>query len=122
MRKAKVTLRDPSTALGMSAVVDRAVFQTSVQDLGRTSFRQFGVSTSVALDPFALRVANLLVGNDDNAAGLEVTLGGFRLRFEDERTVAWCGAHFNVQAASQSLSAGRVAHLHSGDELHFGRA
>jgi antagonist of KipI len=106
----------------MNAIVARAGFLTSVQDLGRTGFRQFGVSTSGALDPFALRVANLLVGNDDNAAGLEVTLGGFRLRFEDERMVAWCGGDFDVQAGSQSLSAGHVTYLRSGDELNFGRA
>ena len=49
----------------MNAVVSRAGFLTSVQDLGRTGFRQFGVSTSGALDSFALRVANLLVGNDE---------------------------------------------------------
>ena len=46
-------------------IVTRAGFLTSVQDLGRTGFRQFGVSTSGALDSFALRVANLLVGNDE---------------------------------------------------------
>ena len=66
-------------------IVERAGFLTSVQDLGRTGFRQFGVSTSGALDSFALRVANLLVGNDEGAAGLEITLGGLQLRFDDER-------------------------------------
>jgi antagonist of KipI len=106
----------------MNAVVIRAGFQTSVQDLGRTGFRQFGVSTSGALDPFALRVANLLVGNDDDAAGLEITLGGLQLRFEDERFVAWCGGEFDVQIGSRALPAGHVAHLQSGDELKIGRA
>ena len=87
----------------MNALVIRAGFQTSVQDLGRTGFRQFGVSTSGALDSFALRVANLLVGNDENAAGLEITLGGLHLRFEDERFVAWCGGEFDVQIGSRAL-------------------
>ena len=106
----------------MNAVVTRAGFLTSVQDLGRTGFRQFGVSTSGALDPFALRVANLLVGNDEGAAGLEITLGGLQLRFEDERIVAWCGGEFDVQIGSRALPAGHVAHLQAGDELKFGRA
>lgn len=106
----------------MNAVVARAGFQTSVQDLGRTGFRQFGVSTSGALDPFALRVANVLVGNDEGAAGLEITLGGLRLRFADERSVAWCGGGFDVQIGSRPLPAGRVAHLQRGSELKFGRA
>ena len=106
----------------MNAVVTRAGFLTSVQDLGRTGFRQFGVSTSGALDSFGLRVANLLVGNDEGAAGLEITLGGLQLRFEDERIVAWCGGELDVQIGSQALPAGHVAHLQAGDELKFGRA
>ena len=122
MRNAKVPLRDPSTALGMTAFVERAGFLTSVQDLGRTGFREFGVSTSGALDSFALRVANLLVGNDAAAAGLEITLGGLQLRFEDERIVAWCGGEFDVRIGSQALPAGHVAHLRAGDELKVGRA
>src|SRR4029453_15111184 len=106
----------------MRATVQSAGFLTSVQDLGRTRFRQFGVSTSGALDSFAFRVANLLVGNDEGAAGLEITLGGLQLRFEDERIVAWCGGEFDVQIGSRALPAGHVAHLQAGDELKFGRA
>jgi antagonist of KipI len=106
----------------MNTVVTGAGFLTSVQDLGRTGFRQFGVSTSGALDSFALRLANLLVGNDEGAAGLEITLGGLHLRFEDERIVAWCGGEFDVQIGSRALPAGHVAHLQSDDELKIGRA
>lgn len=100
-------------------IVTRAGFLSSVQDLGRTGFREFGVSTSGALDPFALRVANLLVGNDEGAAGLEITLGGLQLRLNDERIVAWCGGEFEVQIGSRSLPAGHVARSQAGDELKF---
>ena len=106
----------------MSLIVIRSGFLSSVQDLGRIRFRQFGVSTSGALDSFALRVANLLVRNDEGAAGLEITLGGLHLRFEDERIVAWCGGEFDVQIGSRALPAGHVAHLQRGEELKFGRA
>jgi antagonist of KipI len=102
-------------------IVTRAGFLTSVQDLGRTGYRQFGVSTSGALDPFALRVANLLVGNDENAAALEIALGGLQLRFEDRRIVAWCGGEFDAQIGSRRLPAGHVASVQAGDELKFGR-
>jgi antagonist of KipI len=114
--------RDSSTSVGMTASVLRAGFLTSVQDVGRTGFRQFGVSTSGALDSFALRIANLLVGNDEGAAGLEITLGGVDLRFQDERTVAWCGGEFDVQIGSRAFPPGHVAPLNAGDELKFGRA
>jgi antagonist of KipI len=103
----------------MEMIVTRAGFLTSVQDLGRTGFREFGVSTSGALDPLALRVANLLVGNDERAAGLEITLGGLQLRFNDERIVAWCGGEFEIQIGSRSLPAGHVARSQAGDELKF---
>src|SRR5437016_12292786 len=106
----------------MKAIVTCAGFLSSVQDLGRTDFRRFGVSTSGALDSFALRVANLLGGNDEDAAGLEITLGGVQLRLEVERIVAWCGGGFDVQIGSRALPAGHVAQLHSGEGLKLGRA
>lgn len=104
----------------MSAIAKRAGFLTSVQDLGRTGLREFGVSTSGALDLFALRVANLLVGNDEGAAGLEITLGGLQLRFDHDRIVAWCGGEFDVHAGSTLLPAGHTAFLRAGEELKFG--
>lgn len=106
----------------MKVIVERAGFLSSAQDLGRTGFRQFGVSTGGALDPFALRVANLLVSNDAAAAGLEITLGGLRLHFEDERVVAWCGGEFNVRVGAKSLPAGHAARVHAGEEVKFGRS
>jgi antagonist of KipI len=106
----------------MKVIVERAGFLSSVQDLGRTGFRQFGVSTSGALDPFALRVANLLVSNDAAATGLEITLGGLRLHFEDERVVAWCGGEFDVRVGAKSLPAGHAAWVHADEEVKFGRS
>ena len=90
-----------------------------MQDLGRLGFRQFGVSVGGALDSHALRVANLLVGNDESAAGLEITLGGLRLRFVDDRIVAWCGGGFDVRLGSTSVAAGHAALVRSGQELMF---
>jgi len=97
--------------------ITRAGFLTSVQDLGRLGFRQFGVSVGGALDSHALRVANLLVGNDESAAGLEITLGGLRLRFVDDRIVAWCGGEFDVRVGSTSLAAGHAVLLRANEEL-----
>jgi antagonist of KipI len=105
----------------MTAIVTRAGFLTTVQDLGRTGFREFGVSSGGALDSFALRVANLLVGNDERAAGLEITFGGLQLRFDDERIVAWCGAEFDVHVGSTALPAGHATLLPAGEGLKFGR-
>jgi len=105
----------------MAATAVRAGFLTSVQDLGRTGLREFGVSSGGALDLLALRVANLLVGNDEAAAGLEITFGGLQLHFEDERIVAWCGGEFDARVGSKLLPAGHAARVHAGEEVQFGR-
>ncbi len=106
----------------MEMIVTRAGFLTSVQDLGRIGFREFGVSLSGALDPFGMRVVNLLIGNDEGAAGLEITFGGLQLHFQDERIVAWCGAEFDVWIGGAPLPVGHKALVRSGEELKFGRA
>jgi antagonist of KipI len=106
----------------MTVTILRAGFFTSIQDVGRAGFRQFGVTLGGALDPFALRVGNLLAGNDESAAGLEITFGGLQLRFADERIVAWCGGEFDVRIGSTPLPAGHAGIMHADDELRFGRA
>ncbi len=98
----------------MQVTLLRAGYGTTVQDLGRFGWRGSGVSVSGALDPHALRVANLLVGNDESAAALEVALGTVRLRFGDERLVAWCGGAFESE-----LPRGRPTLVRPGDELQL---
>lgn len=70
----------------------RAGVLASVQDLGRTGYRRFGVCTSGALDPLSLYVGNRLVGNRSDAAGIEFTLGNATLRFLADGLVALTGA------------------------------
>ena len=101
----------------MKLLVARAGYLTSVQDLGRTRHRSDGVSVGGALDVHALRVANLLVGNEPAAAGLELALGETRLRFTDARVVAWCGGDFTVRAGTSDVPAGRAAFVAADEEL-----
>src|SRR6266699_1604155 len=101
----------------MNLSITQAGFLTSVQDLGRNGFRQFGVSFGGALDWHALRVANLLIGNDESDAGLEITLGGLRMRLDDKRVIAWCGGEFDVRVGSTLLPAGHSCLLDADDEL-----
>lgn len=93
---------------------------TSVQDLGRAGHRAFGVSIGGALDHFAARIANLVVGNSPENALLEITLGGTRFRFDDTRRVAWCGGDFAVTIDEISIPAGRSAMVKSGEEMKIG--
>jgi antagonist of KipI len=81
----------------MTVSVISAGFQTTVQDCGRTGLRKFGVTPGGALDPISLRLVNLLVGNLECTAGLECVSGRLRLRFHDERILAWSGGEFEVR-------------------------
>jgi antagonist of KipI len=105
----------------MSATILRAGPLTTVQDLGRNGFRGIGVGTSGALDCFAARVANLLAGNYEAAALIEVTLGMFRIRFNDARVLAWCGGGFEVRIGGEQIPAGHAFSVVAGDELAFDR-
>lgn len=74
-------------------VVQPGLF-TTVQDLGRRGHRAAGVPLSGAADNVSLRLANLLVGNPEDAAVIECTLLGPTLRFDRETIVALVGAAF----------------------------
>jgi antagonist of KipI len=70
--------------------------QTTVQDLGRFGWAHFGISASGAADAFALRAGNLLVGNAENAAAVEMTLMGGAFEFEANTVVALGGSEFGA--------------------------
>ncbi len=78
----------------MEIAVLRAGAFSTVQDAGRRGYRASGVPLGGAADPFALRVANFLVGNPEDAAGLEIVLDGPDLYFPEACTVAVGGAEF----------------------------
>ncbi len=63
----------------------------SVQDLGRTGFRKYGIGLSGAMDPFALTVANHLLGNEPDAAAIECALGGIEIRFHADTCISLAG-------------------------------
>ncbi|MCD0451822.1 biotin-dependent carboxyltransferase family protein [Actinocorallia sp. API 0066] len=65
---------------------------TTVQDLGRKGLGHLGVPEAGAADRDSLALANRLVGNPEDAAGLELTYGGARLRFVKSAWVAVTGA------------------------------
>jgi biotin-dependent carboxylase-like uncharacterized protein len=69
---------------------------TTVQDLGRFGYAHLGISASGAADALALRAGNLLVGNAENAAALEMTLAGGTFEFEAEAVVAITGGEFEA--------------------------
>lgn len=94
--------------------------QASVQDLGRRGTASLGVADSGALDGAALRLGNRLVGNRSDAAGVEVTLGGFRAVAERDLWVAVTGAAGPGTLGGRALAVGRAVPWEAGTELSLG--
>ena len=98
----------------MIEVIDSGPLAT-VQDLGRAGYAHLGVGRSGAFDRAALRLANRLVGNAPNAAGIELLGGGLRLRFAGAATVALTGAR-----CRGGLDWGRATSLPAGTVVSIG--
>ena len=94
---------------------------TTIQDLGRPGYQQFGVPTAGALDNYSFRIGNLLVGNAEGAAALEITLFGCQLRALRETTVAITGADLAATINGEPASAWESLSLKEGDILSFPR-
>ncbi|MBM7551952.1 biotin-dependent carboxyltransferase family protein [Thalassobacillus pellis] len=95
---------------------------TSIQDLGRRGYQKYGVITSGAMDPLAHRIANLLVGNKDNSAALEITLSGPVLEFQEEGLISLCGGDLSPVIDGESVEMWRPVYVKPGSELRFGQA
>ena len=106
----------------MSLRVIKPGLMTTVQDLGRSGYRQFGVVEGGAMDTFALRVANLLVANKPGAAALEMTLNGAVFILERDAWIAACGADMSAQVDGEPLPLWRPVFVRGGSRLSFGVA
>lgn len=95
---------------------------TTVQDLGRFGYQRYGVPTSGALDLFSLRAANRLVGNADEAAGLEMTLIGPRLAFVAPATIALTGADLGARLGDRPVPRWKSVVVEPGAVLWFSGA
>ncbi|MFO7695107.1 MAG: 5-oxoprolinase/urea amidolyase family protein [Vicinamibacterales bacterium] len=92
---------------------------TTVQDLGRVGAQQYGVPVSGAMDTWALRAANRLVGNEDGAAALEITLAGPVLRFDGPGVIAVTGGDLGARLDGQPMASWQAIGVAAGAELSF---
>ena len=94
---------------------------TTIQDLGRYGFSQFGVPPSGALDPFSFTVANLLVGNQEAESSLETTVMGLKLKAFRESVIAIAGGDLSPTLNGEPLEMWRTHLLVEGDVISFKR-
>ena len=95
---------------------------SSVQDLGRPGRGDLGVPPGGAADAHALRLGNLLLGNDEGAAAIEATLSGPTLVFEAAALVVLAGAPFGATLDGRPVEAWRSFEVPAGGRLVMGRA
>jgi biotin-dependent carboxylase-like uncharacterized protein len=92
---------------------------STVQDLGRFGCARYGVAASGALDGFAVRVGNLLVGNAENAAVVETTLMGLRIKAVRDAVVAVTGGDLQARKGSEPLAVWRSHLVREGETISF---
>lgn len=93
--------------------------QTTVQDQGRLGMYEIGMPPSGAMDQFAFRVANYLVGNDPNAAVLEITYLGPELLFGREQTISITGGQIPPKINGKRVPMWETISVKEGDILSF---
>lgn len=104
----------------MSIQVVKPGVCTSLQDCGRFAYQHLGVSPSGAMDELSHRMANVLVGNAQDHASLEITLQGPSLRFNSACVFALCGAQLQATLNDAPVAYKRPLLARPGDILSFG--
>ena len=93
---------------------------TTVQDLGRPGHYDIGMPPSGAMDQYSARIANLLVGNSEQAALLEATYVGPTIEFHDDRLVAVTGGEASLALNGEPAPVWQSFPVTEGDVLTFG--
>jgi biotin-dependent carboxylase-like uncharacterized protein len=92
----------------------------TVQDQGREGYLRYGVGTAGAMDRLALSVGNLLLGNPEDAAGIEIPMFPFRIRFLEDTAFAITGADCAARLGERSVLPWWTAQARKGDVLTIG--
>lgn len=92
----------------------------SIQDLGRIGFYRYGIPMGGAMDRESLKIANLLVGNEETAACFEAPFLGPKLRFKDHRQIAVTGGEVSVKVDSTEFRSWESITVEAGSVVEFG--
>ncbi|KAA9028371.1 5-oxoprolinase subunit C family protein [Niallia endozanthoxylica] len=95
---------------------------STIQDLGRFGYQKYGVITSGAMDSLSHRLANILVGNEENKPTIEMTLLGPTMQFQQDSLIAICGGDMNPAIQNRPVRMWRPVLVRKGAQLTFGQA
>jgi antagonist of KipI len=93
---------------------------TTIQDFGRYGYQKYGVIVSGAMDTYAMRLANIAVGNDENEGILEITLIGPSLKLEKGTLFSITGANISPTIKERKIPMGRPVYVKEECILNFG--
>ena len=124
MCEARVTTRYLNDFVFRPSRIDvlQAGTQTTIQDYpARTGYWDVGVPPSGPFDNYAFRLANRLLENESNAAGLEITVQGPTLRFSCATQIVIAGATSEAEVDGQPVPLYKVVSVEAGQTLSLGR-
>jgi biotin-dependent carboxylase-like uncharacterized protein len=96
-------------------------FYSTVQDLGRKEYQHLGVPFSGVMDQEASRIANAILGNDEECAVLEITMLGPKLEFDCQTVISITGADLQPKLNGEEIRSYTSVNIKTGDILSFGR-
>lgn len=97
-------------------------FYSTIQDVGRIGYRQYGVPVSGAMDLYSAQFANALLGNDKNAALIEMTMIGGEFQFTLPSMIVISGADMSARLNGKLVPVNTVLSVKSEDVLSLGKA
>ena len=103
----------------MSIFVRKSGILATIQDLGRNGFRRFGINPNGAMDVSAIRLINILLGNCESEAGLEMHFPAPVLEFEEPAIIALGGADFGAKLDDKLIENWRPYFVKSNQTLSF---
>jgi len=105
----------------MSILIKKSGLLSTIQDLGRTGFRRFGINPNGAMDKSAARLINILLGNAEADAVLEMHFPAPMILFEQNAVIALGGADFGAKIDNQSIENWRPFFVGENQTLSFAK-
>jgi biotin-dependent carboxylase-like uncharacterized protein len=95
--------------------------QTTVQDLGRSGQYRYAICPSGAQDNFSFRIGNILLKNRENAAALEITMIGPKIKLQKDTVIVFTGADISPKVNGIEVELWKTIKVNAGDVISFGQ-
>jgi antagonist of KipI len=105
----------------MGIKVLKAGLLSSIQDLGRSGFQRYGMTVCGAMDTWALRLGNILLGNEEGEAAIECTQLGPTLRFDEGQLICITGGDLSPRIDGLPVALWKPIFVPEGGVLSFGK-